>query len=563
MKIVSITWARNEVDILESFVRHNASIVDRMVIVLHRTKDNSSTILEMLREEGMAIDIRTEEHPLHHQTEVLTALMHDLAQNDAPDWILPLDADEFLISPENADPREKLEKLDRTTPHLLCWRTYVPTERDSPTEPDPVRRIIFRKSCEEPPFSKVLIPGTLAADDNVCLAPGNHSILRHTPEGKIPVSAMPASHLALAHFPVRSESQLRRKILQGWPSVRDLPTRQPREAYHWKQLFPRCSDPAPIGREELQKITMQYSANRDTPVDLTVDPLIRRYARIRYIQQTVPVPVGNATTSPHTRVHQLSASETRDADQYQRFILFCHPRCGSSNLCRILSQHEDIHCASEIFNVGNINMQRYLAATLGMKPTCLENHETMLQDFFFRCHAHEKKSVIGLKILDYQVPEYLQKGWLLQPEHKVILLSRQNMLAAALSIQIAWRTGIYNIRPNEELVLRRPFRVRKEDIEHWMRSQREWLQELRSLLLEHGKPFFECTYEQLGKSTIAELCQFLGCSPLEEYENYFSKITQPHHYEYIENLSEILDAFSSEEYVSIPVTPHTKTLSSL
>ena len=313
MKIVSITWARNEVDILESFVRHNARIVDRMVIVLHRTTDNSSIILEMLREEGMAIDIRTEERPLHHQTEVLTALMHELAQDEAPDWILPLDADEFLVSPENTDPREELEKLDRTTPCLLCWRTYVPTERDSPAEPDTVRRIIFRRSCEEPPFSKVLIPGTLAADGSVFLTPGNHGILRHTPDGEMPVNAMPASRLALAHYPVRSEPQLRRKILQGWPSIRDLPTRQPREAYHWERLFARCSDPAPMSREELKEIAMHYSADRNDPVDLVVDPLPRRYTRIRFIQQPAQVPANSPTARPFPHLHPPSTTERVDA----------------------------------------------------------------------------------------------------------------------------------------------------------------------------------------------------------------------------------------------------------
>jgi len=291
MQIVSITWARNEADILESFVRHNASIVDRMVIVLHKTTDNSPTILNMLKEEDIAVDFRTDEQPLHRQTEVLTTLMHELAQYEPPTWILPLDADEFLISVENADPRKEIETLERTVVHLLPWRTYVPTNRDSSAEQDIVRRIVFRKSHERPLFSKVLIPGIVAADGNICLAPGNHGIIRRTPNGEeIPVHAIPTPHLSLAHFPVRSEQQLRRKITQGWPSTRDLPTRKPRENYHWEQLFDRCMDPAPIHREELREIALHYAAQKEDSVDLVADPVPQRYTRIRFAQDHASVP---------------------------------------------------------------------------------------------------------------------------------------------------------------------------------------------------------------------------------------------------------------------------------
>ena len=47
MRIVSITWARNEGDILEAFVRHHAALVDHLYIVLHRCEDDSE---EMARE---------------------------------------------------------------------------------------------------------------------------------------------------------------------------------------------------------------------------------------------------------------------------------------------------------------------------------------------------------------------------------------------------------------------------------------------------------------------------------------------------------------------------------
>jgi hypothetical protein len=78
MCIISLTWARNEEDILESFVRHNSAIVDEMIIVLHRCTDTSKDILERLQGEGLSINIREHDAPYHAQGEVLTELLADI-----------------------------------------------------------------------------------------------------------------------------------------------------------------------------------------------------------------------------------------------------------------------------------------------------------------------------------------------------------------------------------------------------------------------------------------------------------------------------------------------------
>ena len=95
--IIAITWARNEEDILETFIRHNAPYIDRMIIVLHRSIDSSKDILLKLIQEGYPLEIAENNTYAYRQSAALTTLMHEISHRKNPDWILPLDADEFLV----------------------------------------------------------------------------------------------------------------------------------------------------------------------------------------------------------------------------------------------------------------------------------------------------------------------------------------------------------------------------------------------------------------------------------------------------------------------------------
>lgn len=559
MKIISLTWARDEADILESFVRHNASIVDHMVIVLHRTQDNSEIILQMLKDEGISLDVRTDRRPLHHQTECLSKLMHEAAQNEHIDWVVPLDADEFLVPTDETDPRDIFSGLDMNTAHLLYWRTYIPTAQDLREEPDPVRRTTFRKSYEQTPYAKIIIPGKLAAMKNVQLTAGNHGLQ----QGEELLNTKIAPALALAHFPVRSENQLRRKIIHGWNSVKDIPTRKPEEAFHWKQLYSRCMDIAPMTTEELEKIATGYATDKNDLVDLVADPIVPRYDRIRYLQRPADLPLKLAqNTLPIPLLHPTILSQIKSYP-IRPFTIFSHARSGSTNLCRVLTQHSKIHCDQEIFNMYSVWTQRDFALGYNMNPLSYENPGEMLKKFFQYTWEDKKKPIIGFKIFCNHLPRHLQKQWLLEPNNKIILLSRKNMLAAALSCRIAIRTKVYNIKHGETLTIDDPFTIPIHEVRSCIESNKQWLKELRALLTSHGKPFYECTYENYGPEEIAGICEFLGCEPMETYTDFFTKITQPHHYRKIENLSEIIEAFPHENtgFLDVSVNPHTETAS--
>src|SRR5690349_15127087 len=56
MRLSTITWARNEADIIETFVRHHAALADRMIIIDNAGTDETSRILRSLAAEGLPLE---------------------------------------------------------------------------------------------------------------------------------------------------------------------------------------------------------------------------------------------------------------------------------------------------------------------------------------------------------------------------------------------------------------------------------------------------------------------------------------------------------------------------
>ncbi len=269
MSIISITWARNEEDIIESFVRHNVAIVDRMIVVLHRCTDDSFAILTALQNEGFPITVQEDNRIAYQQSSVMTQTMHTYV-SDA-DWIVPLDADEFLVCDKDA-----FAVLDTNTIYTMPWRTYVPTPNDNLSR-SILEQITHRRTHEPEQYYKVIIPRSIAQHPETALLMGSHGVLQHNK--RLPHTQ--AQDIVLAHFPVRSESQLRKKIINGCEAHLADPDRNSGEIYQWHALYDRCKNPEPIDASELQTIAMNYAIPEHLPskdTSLICDPIHRNSA---------------------------------------------------------------------------------------------------------------------------------------------------------------------------------------------------------------------------------------------------------------------------------------------
>ncbi len=264
-KIIAIACARNEADIIEAFVRHTLTFVDSMVIVNHGSIDSTPEILALLQKEGLPIEVRDMGCVAQMQAEILTSLVRELAASQQPDWVVPLDVDEFLIAPEGTV-RAAIESLPTELASTVRMRPYVP---DSNKNSHVLKRVRRRVNYDAFPFLKVIaIPNGLCGERGQ-LTPGNHGYLWDN----LPMLQWNES-LVMAHIPFRSPLQAQGKAL-GWINHLARENALQEEAIHWKALFGDFLHEKLCNWQQVAAWAMHYARYiaPDCPLDLVVDPL--------------------------------------------------------------------------------------------------------------------------------------------------------------------------------------------------------------------------------------------------------------------------------------------------
>jgi Glycosyl transferase family 2 len=252
VKLVVATMVRDEEDILEVFLRHHAELADLILVTLHRCSDRSEEITRALRREGLPIEVTHDEREAYVQSEVATAAMHRAGGDLKADWFLPLDADEFLGCTTNV--RDVLAEHAGQQPLSLHWKTYVPWN-DARDDDNPVRRMRHRLRRETTTTPNLLIPRALAWRLEMRVELGHHW-LTDTTTGQ-QVRAVKEPKLWLAHYPVRSLPQLRRKVLATWPALRARATYEAGEGWHCRRLYERFMQ-GPVPDDELPQLAASY-----------------------------------------------------------------------------------------------------------------------------------------------------------------------------------------------------------------------------------------------------------------------------------------------------------------
>ena len=215
-RIVAIVMVKNEQDVIESFVRHTLSFADVLLVCDHRSTDQTRDILQKLVAEGLPLVISTEYQAAHVQAEVMSALLRQAVETYQADFILPLDADEFLLPPTGMSCREALLALDTMQSYDLSWRRYVPV---GGTEKDFLLARPLRRACQDDGLSKCIIGGALARQYRLCLMAGNHDAYWEDGTGCRHIVDKKPCPLSLAHFYWRSKRQFQTKILVGWLNI--------------------------------------------------------------------------------------------------------------------------------------------------------------------------------------------------------------------------------------------------------------------------------------------------------------------------------------------------------
>src|SRR5580658_60259 len=96
MRCVAITCARNEADIIEAFVRHTLAYCGTAIVLDHGSTDSTPEILRHLQEEGLPVHLLRDATIGRMHADHMNRLLRMAAGDFAADWILCLDADEFI-----------------------------------------------------------------------------------------------------------------------------------------------------------------------------------------------------------------------------------------------------------------------------------------------------------------------------------------------------------------------------------------------------------------------------------------------------------------------------------
>jgi hypothetical protein len=259
MGAVIVAVVRNELDILEAFVRYHAELVDLLVVADHRSVDGSLELLRELQAEGLPLEVRSLTSPTLRQGQTTTTLVRDVVRRLGADHVLPLDADEFLTSDRPELVSDLIRCLPDDRPTRLALRNAIPIRDDNPTERNPVARIVHRRASEGKvggKRTKLVVPRAIGERDGWTLTNGNHRLI--APDGEDEIVCPRHGELYLAHYPVRSVEQLSRRLISWFATTISKTDGKPALYGPPRRLLAQVSNEASVDPEWLTQVALRY-----------------------------------------------------------------------------------------------------------------------------------------------------------------------------------------------------------------------------------------------------------------------------------------------------------------
>lgn len=264
-RIISLSMVKNEQDIIEPFIRHNARFLDCMVIIDNASVDDTRQIVVNCARETGKVIVSDSSTFAYTQAEQMTRLLNHCQTAFFADFIVLLDADEFISARDEIDFRANLAAIPSIGVGLMPWQTYVlsPTQK-ADTADDPPRTIRLRRATETPLFRKAVIRLDGLYRDDLFVWQGSHNVV--TTSGKM-LPSVDLDVIPMLHFPVRSREQLCAKAVVGWMAylAKNPTSRQAHEGPHWRDTFDEfVNKPNAPDSMELYEISMRYAQDRPT-----------------------------------------------------------------------------------------------------------------------------------------------------------------------------------------------------------------------------------------------------------------------------------------------------------
>ena len=231
MRLVMTLLVRNEQDVLRANLEHHlAQGVDHVIITDNLSEDATRDITGEYERAGVATVI-DESDDDYDQAAWVTRMARIAADELAADWVVNNDADEFWFAPDGT----LAEHLAALPPAV----TVVDAPRhDLLPQPEDDRpwyeRLVYRH-VEPLRFDGTDLPSKVChrAAPDVKVGQGNHVVTAPTLDDPVDTG------VRILHVPMRSEPQMRRKVILGGAAYQRNEKVGPRTGHLWRDLAER------------------------------------------------------------------------------------------------------------------------------------------------------------------------------------------------------------------------------------------------------------------------------------------------------------------------------------
>ncbi len=208
MKIAAFAMVRDECDIIELFVRINCRVFDHIYIVNNNSADTTPLILEKLKAEGYPITVTFSGDNTYNQNGITNSALYSINAMGIYDWVVILDADEFVDEPKD-DVLRMLESIPRNYFPVAKWKSWVPCDTNYESFKAPLHFNFNPQTKENHITFKVAIDkGRIPL---IQMAHGNHAVKGR--DGREYPTMF--CGLRINHFPIRSPEQVILKTVMG------------------------------------------------------------------------------------------------------------------------------------------------------------------------------------------------------------------------------------------------------------------------------------------------------------------------------------------------------------
>lgn len=242
MRIIGTMMVRDEIDIVAAMVEHHLDQgVDLLIVTDNASVDGTTEVLERYVTTGR-LELHHDPVHLKQQGKVVTGMARRARTHYRADWVLNLDADEFLMPLD--DSMTVRDCLEATPLSLNAFTVpVVNLVGRAAWSGSGVGRLEWRDLRSEAQLHQIGIwaqptPNAIhRGESDIVVAQGNHFVSLVS-NGQPPAEAA----MEVYHLPWRSWSQLERKVVNAGRSYENNPELRPSPNHHGMKDYRRYQE---------------------------------------------------------------------------------------------------------------------------------------------------------------------------------------------------------------------------------------------------------------------------------------------------------------------------------